>query len=162
MIMSKTSFALSVLLSIAGTSIYAGTTGIDATNTTLNATARESKFVGARAESQYQGKAYITELRWSDIVDTPRWNADVKPPLSIEKAEFFARHCLQQKAGLPPLPVLVPFGLESWRLSEIAIRRWFRMNIWFYEIKMVPYPNYPPVTVFVTMDGNAVAPKPKH
>jgi hypothetical protein len=115
-----------------------------------------SGFVGAEAESRYLGTNYVAKLRWSDLDGSPKWSADSKPPLSPKRAESLARDYLEHHVGPPPASEFL-VGTETWHPSEIALRRWLGLDFWYYEVKLRPYIhgsyNYPPVTVFVTMDG---------
>jgi hypothetical protein len=120
----------------------------------------EADLIGARATSRYMGTNLVTELRFSEISDSPRWTGDTKPPLSPREAESVARTYLERSVGPPPAEQF-SVGTETWHLSETAMRRWFNLDFWFYELKFRPFINgsfnHPPVTVFVTMHGRVAS-----
>lgn len=119
--------------------------------------------IGARATSRYMGTNLVTELRFSEISDSPRWTGDTKPPLTPREAESIARKYLERSVGPPPAEQF-SVGTETWHLSESAMRRWFNLDFWFYELKFRPFINgsfnHPPVTVFVTMHGRLASLRP--
>jgi hypothetical protein len=109
--------------------------------------------------SQFNGTNYIGELRLKDLWDTPRWNASDKPPLSPEKAESIGRRGLEQQLSWGgDLELSGNLPLKPWFLSDLAIHRFVNRDIWYYEVRMVPFfngsYNWPPVIVFITMDGH--------
>jgi hypothetical protein len=116
--------------------------------------------VVAQVNSTYLGTNYVAELRWPDLDGSPKWAADRIPPLSPQEAETLAREYLEHHIGPPPAPEFSA-GTQTWRLSEMALRRWLLRDVWYYELKLVPFLqhsyNNPAVTVFVTM-GRRVSP----
>jgi hypothetical protein len=112
-----------------------------------------SRFIVAEATSDYMGTNWTSLLRAMDLKDSPLWTGEEKPPLAPKKAEGLAKAFLGRR-----LPVIVSQkSVEPWHFHQMALRRVGSWDVWFYEVALVPLLhdsyNWPPVKVFVTMDG---------
>jgi hypothetical protein len=121
-----------------------------------------SPFVGMRSTGKLGTVNYVTEVRWHNVAESPHWIGTNAPPLTPLKAETIAKEWLTHNIDLPTSGIVVLTGVDMWRLVEISLRRWYRSNIWVYEVKMVPLINnsynHPAMTVFIKMDGEVITP----
>ncbi len=127
----------------------------------VGTTAQSSDDVIASAASQYMGTNYITELHRSEINAAPKWDGAAAPPLSVDGAVSNAcRHLEDHIAGA--LPRLVAShsrirNIPNWTPTAFEMHEFDHSDRWYYRLEMRPLIdnsyNWPPVFVFVTMDG---------
>jgi hypothetical protein len=73
---------------------------------------------GAWSMSAYgdvMGQKYTTDIRSSDLINTPAWSLkDENPPVSVREAARLAKKSLTENLG----------NLKGWSRSDITLKEW--------------------------------------
>jgi len=118
-------------------------------------------FTLERAESDFAGKHYVCVITISCLTNAPEWDPEkTPPPLSSRKAIKLAESAVCTQLGNhPQMPIIYP-AWHGFKVALIRSGKPFGKELWYYRVEVHPVVtgsnSYPPVTVFVTMNGKVM------